>query len=92
MIIFEEHEHTGYALRTRDNATLSDATISFAIDFKSAGEILTYKCCYGAGKPFIKVDLNLYTVMPDSEAWLIAEQLRKHKVKLSNLPLWRGRC
>lgn len=47
MINFQEHVQTGYAMRTLDNARLSDLTIAFAIDFNTPGEILTRKAAYG---------------------------------------------
>lgn len=47
MIEFIEHKETGYAMRTWDNARLSDLTIAFAIDFTTPGEILTRKAAYG---------------------------------------------
>lgn len=75
MITFIEHEHTGYPLRTRDNAMLSDGTICFAVNFKSSGSLLTWKCCVGASKPFIRIDLNEYEVMTDKQAMMIADDL-----------------
>lgn len=47
MITFIEHKETGYAMRTYDNARLADLTIAFALDFTTAGEILTKKAAYG---------------------------------------------
>lgn len=85
MIQFIEHQHTGYALRTRDNALLSDATLAFACDFKSPGMILTHKATYGAGKPFIRIDLNQYEVMTERDALGIAEQLMEHNIKVLNI-------
>lgn len=58
MIQFIEHPHTGYALRTLDNAKFSDITIAFADDFGTASEKLTMKCAYSAGKEYIKVPLD----------------------------------
>lgn len=55
MIIFQEHKETGYAMRTWDNARLSDLTIAFAIDFNTPGEILTRKAAYGK---YFKVQLR----------------------------------
>lgn len=46
-INFQEHTETGYAIRTWDNARLSDLTIAFAIDFNTPGELLTRKAAYG---------------------------------------------
>jgi hypothetical protein len=47
VITFQEHKETGYAMRTWDNARLSDLTIAFAINFNTPGEILTRKAAYG---------------------------------------------
>lgn len=47
MINFIEHKETGYTMRTYDNARLADLTIAFALDFTTAGEILTKKAAYG---------------------------------------------
>lgn len=58
MIQFIEHPHTGYALRTLDNAKFSDITIAFADDFSTSGEKLTMKCAYSAQKEYIKVPLD----------------------------------
>ena len=85
MITFIEHEHTGYALRTRDNVMLSDGTLCFAVDFKSPGCTLTHKCAYGAGKPFIRIDLNEYEVMTERQALGIAEQLMDHNILNLNI-------
>lgn len=85
MITFIEHEHTGYALRTRDNALLSDGTVAFAVDFKSPGMILTHKATYGAGKPFIRIDLNEYSVMSDRQAMQIAAELMEYDIRVLNI-------
>lgn len=55
MINFIEHTQTGYAMRTWDNARLSDLTVAFAIDFTTPGEILTRKAAYGK---YFKVKLR----------------------------------
>lgn len=85
MITFIEHEHTGYPLRTRDNVMLSDGTICFAVNFKSSGSLLTWKCCVGAGKPFIRIDLNEYEVMTDKQAMEIAAELMDHNIQHLNI-------
>ena len=85
MITFIEHPHTGYALRTRDNALLSDGTICLSVDFKSPGSILTHKTCYGACKPFIRIDLNEYEVMTDRQAMQIAAELMEYDIRVLNI-------
>lgn len=57
MITFQEHEQTGYAMRTWDNARLSDLTIAFAIDFNTPGELLTRKAAYGKCEQISILDL-----------------------------------
>lgn len=85
MITFIEHTHTGYALRTRDNAILSDGTICFAVNFKSIGTLLASKCAYGVGKPFIRIDLNQYEVMTDKQAMEIAAELMEYDIHHLNI-------
>jgi hypothetical protein len=85
MITFIEHEHTGYPLRTRDNTMLSDATLAFAVNWKSSGMILTHKCCYGAGKLYMRLDLNDYGNLTDKQAIEIANALKESNVKILNI-------
>lgn len=73
MITFIEHNHTGYALRTRVNAESAPATLAFATNWQSPGMILTRKCCYG--KPFIKVDLNEYQRLWKADIQRIIDEL-----------------
>ncbi len=51
-IIFSEDPNTGYAERTKRNAS-ADATIALAYDFNSAGEKLTRKSVEGQNKKYI---------------------------------------
>ncbi len=48
----------GYPARTKKNAQDADATIRFATNFNSPGEILTLRECRIAKKPVLDVDLN----------------------------------
>jgi hypothetical protein len=56
-IIFEEAHAPGYKLRTLINAS-ADATLAFAIDFKTGGEVLTKKCVDDQEKVYIGIQLN----------------------------------
>lgn len=57
IVIFEEEQTSGYANRTKKNAS-ADATIAFAIDFNTAGEKLTKNSVLGQGKKYIPIDIN----------------------------------
>lgn len=54
MIIFEESKSSGYAARTIENAS-ADATIAFASDFSTRGEILTRNSVLKQGKVYSAV-------------------------------------
>jgi len=56
-IIFEKDDSTGYRERTIKNAS-ADATIAIAVDFNSAGEILTKNSVLNQGKVYMPIDGN----------------------------------
>lgn len=56
-IIFEECQDSGYRQRTITNAS-ADATIHFAIDFSTPGEILTKNSVKKQNKKYIPIDAN----------------------------------
>ena len=56
-INFKEDQNTGYAARTRINAS-ADATIAIAVDFSSAGEKLTKSSVIDQGKKYIPIDVT----------------------------------
>lgn len=56
-INFQEDQNTGYAARTRINAS-ADATIAIAVDFNSAGEKLTKNSVIEQGKKYIPRNLD----------------------------------
>jgi len=60
-IIFAEDLNTGYAERTRRNAS-ADATIAIAVDFTSAGEKLTKTSVLNQNKKYIPINANTLTV------------------------------
>lgn len=83
-INFQEHPQTGYAMRTWDNATLSDLTIAFAIDFNTPGELLTRKAAYGKynnlliGHTLTEKDLGSFVLK-------IADKMQKCKFEKINI-------
>jgi hypothetical protein len=83
MIKFIEHEQTGYAMRTWDNARLSDLTIAFSVDFTTPGEVLTRKAAYGK---YHGMSLQFFTPKaPSIMKQGVAELLYKQKVKTLNI-------
>ena len=56
-ITFQEDQNTGYAERTKKNAS-ADATIAIAVDFNSTGEKLTKRSVLEQGKKYIPIDAN----------------------------------
>lgn len=59
-IDFQEEQAHGYKVRTIKNAS-ADATLAFAIDFNTAGEVLTKNSVIEQGKKYIPVDVNFMT-------------------------------
>lgn len=57
-ILFLEHKSDKYPPRTYENAQ-ADATIAFAVDFDSPGEILTKKAVRQNKKQYISVDASV---------------------------------
>lgn len=81
MIIFQEHPQTGYAMRTWDNARLSDLTIAFATDFNTPGELLTRKAAYG--KYYAVSITDLLEDINKPVAGLLKEMHRRNAVTLN---------
>lgn len=54
-LILEENESSNYKPRTEENAKNADLTIAIALDFKTAGEVLTKELVDKHGKKFIAV-------------------------------------
>ena len=74
-IIFQEDQNTGYAARTRVNAS-ADATIAIAVDFTSAGEKLTKSTVLQQRKKYIPIVLSDETkLLVDEYAQSIVEEL-----------------
>lgn len=57
--LIEHPTSTSYVPRTKWNVKNSDATIRFAYNFSSPGEIATYKAITQYNKPYFDVDLYL---------------------------------
>jgi hypothetical protein len=70
-ILFQEDQSTGYAERTRKNAS-ADATIALATDFTSAGEKLTKSSVEGQKKKYIAVNANTLDVTPERVSKIVA--------------------
>jgi len=56
-IVFKEAHAPGYKLRTLINAS-ADATLAFAIDFTTGGEVLTKKCVNDQKKVYLGIHLK----------------------------------
>lgn len=63
-IDFQEDQNSGYAPRTRKNAS-ADATIAIAVDFDSAGEKLTKSSVEGQSKKYIPIDIKKELVVDE---------------------------
>ena len=83
MIHFRECPDAGYKPRTIENAS-ADATIAFAIDFYTAGEILTRNSVREQGKVYYAVTLG--PAMPSMTDILFCSTIfNKHKVQSLNI-------
>ena len=58
MIRFIQDDSSKYQDRTRKNVQQSYATVCFAVDYSTAGEKLTAKCCKELGKPILQIVIN----------------------------------
>jgi len=56
--LIEHPSSVSYVPRTKWNVKHSDATIRFAFNYNSAGEICTYKAIKQYNKPYFDIDLN----------------------------------
>lgn len=83
-----EHSSSSYPGRTYDNVKNSDATIRFAFDFSSAGELCTLKAIKYYNKPYFDVNLNsvfIYEKHDNYEIKEIAEWLVKNYIQVLNV-------
>ena len=70
-----EHTSSSYVPRTYENVKNSDATIRFAGDFTSAGEVLTLKAIERYSKPHIDVDLKSPRPIQEVVDWIIGNNV-----------------
>ena len=67
--LVEHPTSDNYAIRTAWNVKNSDATVRFAFDFDSAGEVCTYKAIKKYNKPHF--DINLEDVISGNNLYVI---------------------
>lgn len=86
MIKFIEDTHSGYSHRTYENARLADATIAFAADFETSGEIMTKNAAEKYGKVYCQISL-LHTKIKDfyENVRQVAEVLKKNNCHSLNI-------
>ena len=75
-----EHSSSKYAPRTYANVKDSDATLRFAYDFNSPGEICTMKAIHEYKKPFMDVDVKNPRRVEEVMEWLL-----RHQIKILNV-------
>lgn len=76
----QEHPSPKYPPRTFLNVKESDATVRFAKDFKSPGELCTLKAIRQYNKPFFDVDVLDTPTPPTFRKWL-----EENKVEVLNV-------
>lgn len=67
----KEHSSFGYPGRTESNVKDSDATIRLAVNFKSPGEICTFKAIKWHNKPHLDVNINEPISIDEVVSWLV---------------------
>jgi hypothetical protein len=75
-----ESKSPSYPPRTHSNAKNSDGTIRFAINFETAGEVLTLKAANQYNKPHIDVDVADPIKHSNVVDWLL-----EHNIKTLNV-------
>lgn len=71
-IDFIEDQSSGYASRTLKNAS-ADATIAIAIDYTTAGEVLTKKCVEEQQKQYIYVPVS--SILQERDTFLLSQAI-----------------
>jgi hypothetical protein len=71
-----EHTSERYPPRTALNAKESDATLRFATEWDSAGEVLTLRMCERYGKPHLDVTPGGPITPADVIEWLVRNNVR----------------
>lgn len=69
-----------YPPRTALNVKTTDATVRFAIDFDTAGEILTASCAHQYNKPLFDVHVLGTTTPEELAVWIIKNNINKLNV------------
>ncbi|WP_199028904.1 putative molybdenum carrier protein [Ralstonia sp. ASV6] len=80
-LVVAAHRSSDYAPRTFHNAKAADATVAFAVDFASKGEILTKKAAEGR---YLAVPLDLKRE-PEEAARLVFEHLKRLDARSLNV-------
>ncbi len=75
-----EHPVKGYPARTEGNVKFTDGTIRFASDFKSPGELCTYKFIKKYSKP--NLDIHPF-LLPSKE--LVTNWIKDNDIKKLNI-------
>ena len=83
-IKFEEDKNTGYAARTKINAS-ADATVALAVNFDSAGEKLTKSTVLNQNKKYIPIDVKDSLSDIDVRANEIVQQLNSVNAQTLNI-------
>jgi hypothetical protein len=71
-----EHASDRYPPRTALNVKESDATLRFATDWDSPGEVLTRKMCERYGRPHLDVTPGGRTTPAEVAEWLVRNNVR----------------
>jgi hypothetical protein len=84
----KEHASSKYPPRTEQNVFDADATVRFATNFQSAGEICTLNAIKRYEKPYLDVPIRGWILMhPDQfMLWLALEEVRVLNVAGNALP------
>lgn len=72
----QEHSVFGYPARTEANVRDSDATIRLAENFKSAGEICTFKFIKWHKKPYLDVNIKKLISIEEVVKWLYDKNVK----------------
>ena len=72
----KEHASARYPPRTALNVKESDATLRFATDWNSPGEVLTQRMCERYGRPHLEVSPGDATAPADVAEWLVRNNVR----------------
>lgn len=79
MLEINEHTSSGYTQRTKHNARSADLTVAFAVDFTTAGELLTHKA---SGDKYLGISLS---EDPIQSARILYKELRDRNAHSLNI-------